>query len=50
VCGFLLAKFREQKTFGRGAAPAAAMRVARGGRKRQLRTKAIEVTVNFFLL
>jgi hypothetical protein len=50
LCAFLLAKSNEQKFSGRGAAPAAAMRVVRGGRARQLHTKAIEVTVNFFLL
>jgi hypothetical protein len=50
LSGFLLAKSNEQKFSGCGAAPAAAMRVARGDRARQLRTKAFEVTVNFFLL
>jgi hypothetical protein len=41
---------RRAKIFDRDAPPAAPMRVACGGARRQLRTKAIEVTVNFFLL
>jgi hypothetical protein len=48
--GFQIAKSRAGKFFGRGAVQATAAHVARGGSRRQLRTKPIEVTVIFFLL